>query len=184
MNIQESYLFPTKIIETFFSKQEIDPLIKEVLSNLNKIKEIHSIYTNIESSQGEDYFTDFGDSIKLHEYEKLIIQLKKYFNDQNYFFNLGNYWTAYHGDISQHIKHTHKDNFERRNSINYSSVLYLTNTGQTNFYGDNSSCLDKVYITKAEVGKMIIFPANLLHEGLNLTKEKRIIISSNLEIYK
>ena len=67
---------------------------------------------------------------------------------------------------------------------NYSTVLYLSNTGGTKLFNPNpTSYIDDILIS-SEVGKIIFFPSNLLHSGINNQKGERIIISSNVEIYE
>ena len=71
------------------------------------------------------------------------------------------------------------------NHVNYSSVLYLTSEGGTDFYSPNPTSTEGVYTVKSEVGKMIIFPSNLLHGVIyNDNKNERMIISANFGIFK
>ena len=168
-------IFPTEILTFQFNKEEIRPLIDEVVSKKEEIKKINSIYDN-HGGIG-DYHT-----VKLIEYEKLMFLILHYFQNNNNSFLMKNYWTAIYSLSGLHNKHIHA-NFVRGNEENYSSVLYLTAMGETKFYNSNPTCIHDHATVASEVGKLIFFPSNLLHSGENLIDGERIIISSNLSIY-
>ena len=180
MQLQNFNLFPTEIYSFKFSPQEIQPLLDEVSLKEKKIKEV-SKYFN-EMGGVNNYYTDYGNPVKLQEYEKLMMILGNFFMNKNKTFNIVNYWTAYYKDTSYHETHTHHDML-KNNLNNYSSVLYLTNGGGTKFYSSNYTSSQLNELIKSEVGKIIFFPSNLLHSGINNQSGKRIIISSNIGIY-
>ena len=172
-------LFPTEILTFKFNVDEIRPLINEVTSKKNEIKKINSIYSN--NGGSGDYYTDFSDPIKLFEYEKLMLSIANYFHSNNTPFFMKNYWTAVYNLKGLHDKHVHT-NFVKGEDANYSSVLYLTNMGETLFHNPNPTCIQNQTTIASEVGKLIFFPSNLLHSAENPVEGERIIISSNVII--
>ena len=174
-------IFPTEITTFEFNKEEIQPLLDEISKSKEKIKETSKYYSN-QGGTGE-YYTDYGGNpIKLYEYEKLMIMVGTSFVNRQKSFNVTNYWTALYYDNSIHEAHNHV-NFLKQNTCNYSSVLSLTNQGGTKFLSSSPTSLIHSEIVNSRVGKLIFFPSNLLHSGVNVTSGERIIISSNLTIY-
>ena len=180
MQLSKFDIFPTEIISFKFSKEEIQPLLDEISKKKNKIKQTSAFYNG---KQIGKYFTDYLNPTKLHEYEKLMIMVGNYFINNNKTFNIGTYWSAIYLQNSIHQTHNHV-NFTKDNTHNYSTVLCLSNIGGTKFFNSNStSAMDEITIL-SEVGKLIFFPANLLHNGTNDERGERIIISSNVGIYE
>ena len=170
-------LFPTEILTFKFNVDEIRPLINEVVGKKDQIKKINSIYNK--NGGQDDYYSDFSDPVKLFEYEKLMLSVSNYFHGNNIPFFMKNYWTAIYHLSGLHDKHVHT-NFVKGEDANYSSVLYLTNMGETLFHNPNPTCIYDNEFVKSEVGKLIFFPSNLLHSAENFIKGERMIISSNV----
>tara|TARA_R100001163_G_C5059416_1_gene196115 strand:- start:1636 stop:2190 length:555 start_codon:yes stop_codon:yes gene_type:complete len=180
MQLDKFNIFPTEIISFQFSTEEIQPLINEISKNKKKIKQTSSFYNDV-GGVGK-YYTDYANPIKLHEYEKLMIMVGNYFINNNKTFNIENYWSAFYLENSIHETHNHV-NFIKEKTHNYSTVLYLSNTGGTKFFSSNNTSLIDDITIQSQVGKIIFFPSNLLHSGINNEKGERIIISSNVGIY-
>lgn len=180
MQLQNFNLFPTEIYSFKFSLQEIQPLLDEILLKEKKIKEVSKYFNK--TGGVNNYHTDYANPVKLHEYEKLMIMLSNFFTNKNKTFNVVNYWTAFYKDTSYHEAHTHQNSLEN-NLNNYSSVLYLTDNGGTKFFSSNYTSIQKNELVKSEVGRIIFFPSNLLHSGINNQNGERIIISSNIGMY-
>ena len=180
MQLQNFNLFPTQFYCFNFSKQEIQPLLDEVSLKEKQIKKVSKYFNQMGGIN--DYYTDFANPVKLQEYEKLMIMLSNFFTNKNKTFNITNYWTAYYKDISYHEPHTHHEMLKNTGN-NYSSILYLTNSGGTKFYSSNYASAQPDEFIRSEVGKIIFFPSNLLHSGDNNQSGERIIISSNIGIY-
>ena len=108
-------IFPTEILTFQFNKEEIRPLIDEVVSKKEEIKKINSIYDN-HGGIG-DYHTDYMDPVKLIEYEKLMFLILHYFQNNNNSFLMKNYWTAIYSLSGLHNKHVHA-NFVRGRKTN------------------------------------------------------------------
>ena len=181
MKLNNFNIFPTEITTFEFNKEEIQPLLDEISKSKEKIKETSKYYSN-QGGVGE-YYTDFGGNpVKLYEYEKLMIMVGNYFSNRQKSFKVTNYWSALYYDNAIHEAHNHV-NFLKQNTCNYSSVLSWTNTGGTKFFSSSPTSLDYHAVVNSQVGKLIFFPSNLLHSGVNNTNGERIIISSNLTIY-
>ena len=179
--LQHSF-FSTEVKEIQFSYQEIDPLVSEVLEKKQDIQNKAKIYS---SNLGYgSYVTDFPNPIKLHEYEKLNIKIGHMFWNDGYFYDIDKYWTAIYDKNSLHDAHDHLNNIDAVQDNNFSTVLYLTSNGATNFFSSNSTSLSKKETIKSKVGKMIFFPSGLLHSANHQDDGERIIISSNVKIYK
>jgi hypothetical protein len=180
MKLNNLNIFPTEITTFELNKEEIQPLLDEISKSKKKIKETSKYYNN-QGGVGE-YYTDYGNPTKLHEYEKLMIMVGNYFANMQKNFKMLNYWSALYYDNSFHETHNHV-NFLTQKTCNYSSVLSLTNQGGTKFLSSSPTSLIHSEIVNSRVGKLIFFPSNLLHSGVNETSGERIIISSNLSIY-
>jgi hypothetical protein len=174
MQHSKEHIFPTIIRRFRFDNDEIKPLLDEVLEKKQKIKDVSYYYNGTIS---DNYFTDYKKPVKFREYEILIDKIITEYKKDNFLFNLNYYWTAIYGKGSRHDPHHH-----RSISENYSSILYLNNYGETTFLSPNHTGEYDYYKEKAEVGKLVIFPADLWHyveyQGLG----ERIIISSNFSI--
>tara|TARA_R100001015_G_C4558053_1_gene118485 strand:- start:136 stop:681 length:546 start_codon:yes stop_codon:yes gene_type:complete len=181
MQLDKFNIFSTEIISFQFNIKEIQPLIDEISKNKKKIKKISDYYNNV-GGVGK-YYTDYANPTKLHEYEKIMMMIGNYFINNKKTFHVQNYWSAIYLEKSIHKTHNHV-NFIKEKTHNYSTVLYLSNTGGTKLFNPNpTSYIDDILIS-SEVGKIIFFPSNLLHSGINNQKGERIIISSNVEIYE
>ena len=180
MQLNNFNLFPTEIFNFNFSSQEIQPLLDEMSLNKEKIKETGRYYNKVGGTN--NYYSDFLNPTKLHEYEKLMIMLGNYFINQQKTCDITNYWTAIYYKNSSHGTHSHST-ILTQNKNNYSSVLYLTNEGGTRFLSSNSTSLQSDAFVESKVGKVIFFPSNLYHDGINNSDNERIIISSILKIY-
>ena len=174
MIINKQDIFPVTIQKFQFNNEEIKPLLDEVHSKKNIIKKTSSFYTKEHS---KDYFTDFKNTTKLYEYEKLINIIANKYSNEGYTLNLVSYWTAIYGKNSIHGAHQH-DSI----GVNFSSVLYLTNGGTTTFLAPHNTTTQRVYEEESTVGKLIFFPASLWHEAFYKGDSERIIISSNIQI--
>ena len=183
MKINDINLFITNIKVIEFSITEITPVIEEVLNNKKEIKKRSKIYSK--AGGLGNYLTDFKNPVKIIEYEKLMLMIGNFFANKGYNFTVNRYWTALYNNNSFHPMHTHCYPLDEKNHVNYSSVLYLTSEGGTDFYSPNPTSTEGVHTVKSEVGKMIIFPSNLLHGVIyNDNKNERMIISANLGIFK
>ena len=180
MQVEDFNLFSTEICSFKFSPQAIQPLLDEVSLKEKQIKEVSKYFNKMGGVN--NYHTDYANPVKLQEYEKLMMMLGNFFMNKNKTFNILSYWTAFYKDTSYHEAHTHTDPLEN-NLNNYSSVLYLTNSGGTNFFSSNYTSARKNELIKSEVGKIIFFPSSLLHSGINDQSGERIIISSNIGMY-
>ena len=160
MLLEELNIFSVPIKKFQFQKEEITPLLNEYQEKKKAIIQRASFYEEEQSLS--DYATDFQNSIPLHEYEKLMMPIKNYFENNNYNYQLHNYWTAIYADKGYHKEHTHNNGSHYSPpSNNFSSVLYLTS-----------------------VGLLIIFPSSLLHTAPSSnSNNERVVISGNMGIY-
>ena len=184
-------VFPTEIKTFQFGIPEVQPLIDEVLSKKKEIKKRSDVFSN-HGNLGKDseYITDFRNPIRIFEFEKLMMQVGNFFGSQNKIFSITNYWTAFYGKNVLHDTHLHGNfNDTKRVRNNFASVFYLTQNGGTNFYSHNLKSTVPEVLVKSEVGKFIVFPHNLFHNGNNRqamhgqSGQTRIIMSANIEIF-
>ena len=119
-----------------------------------------------------------------------MMQVGNFFGSQNKIFSITNYWTAFYGKNVLHDTHLHGNfNDTKRVRNNFASVFYLTQNGGTNFYSPNLTSTVPEVLVKSEVGKFIVFPHNLFHNGNNRqamhgqSGQTRIIMSANIEIF-
>jgi|TARA_R100001480_G_scaffold144090_1_gene141903 hypothetical protein len=184
-------VFPTEIKIFQFNIPEMQPLIDEVLSKKKEIKKISDVFSNHGNVNKDfEYITDFRNPIKIFEFEKLMMQVVNFFGTQNKIFSITNYWTAFYGKNVLHDTHLHGNfNDTKRLRNNFSSVFYLTENGGTNFYSPNLTSTVSEVLVKSEVGKFVVFPHNLFHNGNNRQEmlgqggQTRIIMSANIEVF-
>ena len=174
MKIDNENIFATTLHKFEFNNQEMQPLLEEVDSKQNIIKKTSSFYTEHHS---DNYFTDYKNPTKLHQYEILINMVANKYSNEGYSFNLFGYWTAIYGKNSIHNVHQHDTT-----DVNFSSILYLTNGGATSFLSSNSTATQREHHETSTVGKLIIFPSSLWHYASYKDESERIIISSNMKI--
>ena len=191
MKLENLTIFPTEIKVFRFNIPQIQPIIDEVLSKKDQIKQRSDIYSNHGGVGESEYITDYKNPVKLHEFEKLMMIVGSYFAPQNNFFHVNYYWTAFYGKNVLHDTHMHGNfNDKKRLTHNFSSVLYLTENGGTTFYSPNLTSNVDDYLIKSEVGKFIMFPHNLFHNGNNRAEmhggenQNRFIISANIELFE
>ena len=180
--------FPTLFYEFIWTEDEIRPLLEELHLKKQVIKykylKEYSNPTDDRFVDVEDYWTDHGSSITLDEYNKLVEQISKLFLPE---LNLHpiTYWTAIYEARGYHETHQHNPHPYESIGPNMSSILYLSNIGITQFYDPNQMSTDNPEITvQSEVGKMVMFPAHILHRAPPHMKkdEERIVISANWRI--
>ena len=183
MLLEELTIFSVPIKKFQFQKEEITPLLNEYQEKKKAIIQRASFYEEEQSLS--DYATDFQNSIPLHEYEKLMMPIKNYFENNNYNYQLHNYWTAIYADKGYHKEHTHNNGSHYSPpSNNFSSVLYLTSVGGTEFYSPHLLSKEYQYSVKSNVGLLIIFPSSLLHTAPSSnSNNERVVISGNMGIY-
>ena len=176
MKISKIETFATSLQKFYFNSEEIQPLLNEMIDKKKDIKKRSYFYNMQNQDYGKEYYTDYGNPVKLHEYEKLMFMIANFYRDKN--FNVFHYWSALYYQNSWHETHVHSNP-----KYNFSSILYLTNnTGGTSFYSPNLTSETEKHIEMSEVGKLVIFPASLLHSAYHKDNSERIIISSNLSI--
>ena len=179
--VQKLSVFPQEFFGFRFPEKAIIPLYNEVMEKKNEIKKISEMH----DYPSADYWTDYDYPVKLYEFEKLIPEnVSEYFKDLKCTCVI--YWTAIYGKYGMHPPHVHAEYLFGKKVKNFSCVLYLTNVGSTIFYNPNiHSATEHNFQIKSQLGKMIMFPVNILHTSNphNLDKEK-IIISANWQIVK
>ena len=176
--------FPTEFFGITFPKELITPLYNEVLEKKDEIKRISDMHAGGDTFIPDDYWTDYRQPVTLDGWEKLIPYVSDYFSDFNC--SCFVYWTAIYGKYGVHAVHHHTESIFETKVANFSCVLYLTNVGSTTFFNPNTHNVTEPFLNlKSQLGKLIIFPANIIHTSNphNLDREK-IIISANWQIIK
>lgn len=189
MLFEDLNIFSVPIKSFQFLKEEITPLLDEYQEKRETIIKRSSFYVQGTSSGAEqdvsDYATDYQNPVKLHEYEKLMMMIGKYFDNQNYNFQLTNYWTAIYNSKGYHKEHCHNNGSQYMPPANnFASVLYLTSIGGTEFQSPHAMSAEYEYSIQSKVGLLVIFPSSLIHSApsSNSTNE-RVCISGNMGIY-
>jgi len=175
-------VFPQSFFEFYFPKDMITLLYDEVIKNQDEIKKISDKYFFDDHRIAIDYWTDWDDPVKLKTMDKIIYHIGKYFRDMQV--KCDRYWTAIYGPYGVHGTHTHGTGLFQENTHNFSSVLYLTNIGSTKFHNPSTdNVMETEWTVNSQIGKMIMFPANILHSSPphNIDKTK-MIISANFLI--
>ena len=169
--IERFNVFPQEFFEFKFSTELITPLYNEVLEKKDEIKRISDMIAGDYATH--DYWTDFLQPVKLNEWEKLMSHIRDYFSDFNCACDC--YWTAIYGKHGMHPLHAHLQSLFEPKINNFSCILYLTNVGATTFINPNTHNVTEFSLDiKAQLGKMIMFPSNILHTSSphNLDREK------------
>lgn len=154
MDFETIQLFPTEIYETFIEEELIDACRAEL--------DIHH-EKNIDNSYTSQYYTDYqkqgllklGPATELlHSYVETYAQ--KGFREG---YEITHSWVNYVPKYRVHSAHRHGD-------YNYAAaIVYFDDIGQTNFFDPRVQVYnDREWVNKAEKGKLVIFPAWLLHE--------------------
>ena len=91
MKLENLTIFPTEIKVFRFNIPQIQPIIDEVLSKKDQIKQRSDIYSNHGGVGESEYITDYKNPVKLHEFEKLMMIVGSYFAPQNNFFHVNYY---------------------------------------------------------------------------------------------
>ena len=182
MEMTEWGVFPTLFYKFIFSQDQIVPLVEEIQ---NKKEEIKKIYRNNKLNPLDDYWTDYKDPIKLLAYEKLIEEISSQFAPQMSCKH-DIHWIAIYEARGYHNFHTHNQTLYEPTRTNMSSILYLSDIGDTEFFNPRQS--DEIYpsmFIPSEMGKMVIFPSHILHRALPHEKkgEEKIIVSSNWQVH-
>jgi hypothetical protein len=166
--------FPTYFYELIWTEEEILPLLKEVQEKKEEIK----TKSNVET---EAYWTDYSDTVKLLEYEKIIEKVSTAFSPKLQYSHIV-YWTAIYGEKGYHASHSHNGSLFEQIDPNMSSILYLSDIGGTQFRSPYQSDQNhQLLYMPSRVGKMIIFPSHILHTAPPHGKknEEKIIVASN-----
>ena len=176
-------IFPIIFYEFQWTEDEIRPLLEEVQYK----KEIIKDRTKKNEGQTKDnHCTDYLASVKLLEYEKLIEDIYTTFLPELQCKHI-EHWTAIYGEMGYHPAHSHTGPLFSVLSPNMSSVLYLSNIGGTHFFNPSQiGVIDKDFFVPAKVGKIVMFPAQLIHRVIphGEKNEERFIISSNWRIHE
>ncbi len=177
--------FPTLFYEFRWTIDELRPLLDEMHEKKDKVKEkYYELWPN-EEDHVHQYWTDHSDAIKLSEYDKLIDEISAKFLPHLQCKSFS-YWTAISGETGYHATHQHNGMlYQAVNSFeaaNMSSVLYLSPIGMTHFFNPNQlGTADQELFIRSEVGKLIMFPAHILHRSIPHRQKglERIVISAN-----
>jgi len=180
MKIKSDLVFPCRM---YFGKMEnAQEILQEVLAKKELIKNVSSISQN---QSTEHYCTDYANPVRLETFEEGLAQ---FFNDfsteTNMHIDSNQYWTACYKSGGHHTPHIHK--MSVFDSVNYSGVLYLDSLGHTQFFAPHGSCEAQTLNVTSEFGKVILFPAALMHSASTASyanDSERIIISFNVRIY-
>jgi len=185
MKMKALEFFPVLFYGVNFSQDQVMPLCEEIQDKKEIIKKRYNDVTVTDGASSQvDYWTDFLNTVELLEYEKLIEETSSQFLPEFRCEHL-KYWTGIYEKRGYHGTHNHNPMLYDVPSCNMSSILYLSDIGHTEFLNPRQS--DEIYpsmFIPSEMGKMVIFPAHILHRALPHGKkdEEKIIVSSNWQI--
>ena len=186
MKVSIKEVFPTLFYEFQFSEEQILPLYEEITAKKIEIKKRYEDWDTKEIKKN-DYWTDYFNPVDLPEYEKLVgEEIPSRFLPDLSCHHIEK-WTAIYEEMGYHEAHTHKGTRYEGFTCNMSSILYLSDIGNTIWHNpEQSNHLNPVFAVNSQMGKMIMFPSHILHcappHGKKKSQEK-IIISSNWFIY-
>ena len=170
-------VFPTK----FFSYKIED---KELLRNIydevySKKDQIKSISWANEYQNSDVCATDYSNRLSIESFSTASEILNQKLNQIGFSFELDEYWTALYKKIAIHPMHNHREKIFHR--CNYSGILYLTNSGSTDFFTNNPSSFDNNISIISESGRFVLFPSVLPHQVVtNLDSDvERCVIAFN-----
>ena len=180
--INEVHCFATK----FF---EIQVPIDNALNVLHEIKRnretLEVISEATQSKNVSDYVTDYSHGIKLEAFEVIENYIKSLFETQGFLFGITEYWTAiYVTNKGHHSFHNHKLNIF--DPCNYSGILYLSNSGGTDFISSSPTSAQNTYHSESCLGKVLLFPSTVPHyysPRINDDNE-RYVVAFNCEFYQ
>ena len=176
--------FPTLFYEFNWTEDEIRPLLDEMQEKKEIVKYKYlNEYAKDPADRVDDYWTDHAGSVTLTEHDKLVEQLIDHFAP-HLTLHLIAYWTAIQAEKGYHETHQHNPHPYELIGPNMSSVLYLSNIGMTHFFSPDQLSGNPEMFIQAEVGKMLLFPAHILHRVPPHMKkdEERIIMSGNWKL--
>jgi|TARA_E500000318_G_scaffold40515_1_gene38796 hypothetical protein len=181
MNGYIDSIFPTNIFVFDFDVDEVSSVISDFIIDEENMKRVDN--NNPNNGSCGSYYTDFYNPCTNKAYEKLLDNIYYFFQERKMNATLIAYWSAVYIDHAMHSAHVHsskmRPNFD---NCNYSSVLCLSDLGETRFLSSNNCSDDVDYIYSSKVGRMLVFPSNLFHDASSNKTGIRRIISSNLEI--
>jgi hypothetical protein len=154
MELVTHQLFPTEVFEIKLPEKLIDSCRAELDEHYNK---------NLDNSFHSIYYTDYQKQgiLELGESTKLLTQMVEKYTTQAFKerYTVTHSWVNYVQKHRVHSQHRHGD-------YNHASaIVYFDNVGQTNFFDPRVQVYnEKEWISKAEKGKLVIFPAWLMHE--------------------
>ena len=176
--------FPTLFYEFTWTEDEMRPLLEEMEEKKKAIKwKYLNEYAKDPEDRVDDYWTDHAGSVTLDEYNKLTEEVCNYWKP-HLDVHLIAYWTAIYAKKGYHETHQHNPHPYETVGPNMSSVLYLSDIGVTQFYAPDQLSGDPDIFIQSEVGKLVIFPAHILHRAPPHMhpNEERIVISANWRI--
>ena len=196
MKIKIQEIFPTIFYEFKFSQEQILPLCEEISAKKIEIKKRYED-SDFEDIRIVDYWTDYYNPVNLLEYKKIVVEeILPLFLPELRCEHLQN-WTAIYEETGYHGTHNHTHQLYDIPNINMSSILYLSDIGETEFFNPRQADVThQAYRVSSQVGKMIMFPAHILHGALPHGKKgdysktssegrpEKIIVSSNWRLYK
>ena len=84
MKISKIETFATSLQKFYFNSEEIQPLLNEMIDKKEDIKKRSYFYNMQNQDYGKEYYTDYGNPVKLHEYEKLMFMIANFYRDKNF----------------------------------------------------------------------------------------------------
>ena len=176
-------LFPIRFFEIKLDKVDAFNVLNEIL---RKEEDIRLISSTRQDQSADEYATDYQYNkddkfVELESMSLVFNKIKDTFGENDSTINIDTYWTAIYTKTAHHSTHNHANNILGK--INYSGILYLTDMGHTTFYSTNPSSFENKFISKSEVGKILIFPSTIPHSVEPIIDEsKRVVVAFNCEI--
>jgi truncated hemoglobin YjbI len=157
----EKPLFPTLFYETQISQDLCFAMLEEIKSKQNRIDTV-SEATQIQPLS--DYSTDFAHTIRIdHFWDYAVPDLQeqwKQFGKE--MVNIHSWVSCYTGPGGHHPLHNHHGGYD--NKLHYSAIIYLSNTGMTDFFSIDATANCAQHCENSEVGKVVFFPSIIPHQ--------------------
>ncbi len=191
MKMKMVEVFPTLFYDFDFPQDQIRPLCEEIQDKKEELKkryynDHHTLATHSEPLS-DDYWTDYINPITFPTYEKIVREeIPSRFLPEISCKHL-EHWTAIYGEKGYHGLHNHNPTLHVEDSINMSSILYLSDIGHTLFFNPRQGTdeIQRCIEIRSVVGKMVMFPSHILHivNPHGKTGKERVIMSSNWQVY-
>ena len=173
-------IFPSKFFSYKIADQE---LLQKIYNEVyQKREQIKGVSWATQSQSTDVYITDYSNTVKIESFHDAIRLLIDEMNQNGILMKMVLYWTSLYKNTAVHPMHNHYVNILQ--PYNYSGILYLTNSGSTDFFSNNPSSFEQVRSVESDAGRFILFPSSIPHQVSTTLEsdQERCVIAFNCEL--